>query len=179
MDELTPDEIIVADLIISKLLKNEGRNLHGMIHSLADNRSDLQSNSNIQFILSESRSYRSIIEKLLDKDFLTVKDGVQYYALTDKGVKAKELGGINNYLDWERKETDILKFENFPRKKWLLFELMKGVFLIILGAFINQTICNKSTDKNVKPTTLTVDTIYLPQPSQSLPKSSDKKDSLP
>jgi hypothetical protein len=102
--------------------------------------------------------------------------------LEPKGKKAKELGGHLKYKEWELKESKRKNVEDFPKKKWYIYEPIRIVVAVLITAPITfgvgYWLGQKQAPKN---TTTTHQSIRVTSPkdtAQSKPKTLSKNDSL-
>jgi len=105
---------------------------------------------------------------LLQQKYIEIIDpSTHLLKLTEKGEKAKDLGGHQQYLDWKIKEDKKNKWAEFPKRYWYwvsLATLVIGWF----GNVLKDRVLLKSpppstpTQSQIKPTIKVVrDTVYI------------------
>ena len=115
---------------------------------------------------------------LLDEDYLEcVNSNIPTDKLTEKGKKAKDLGGHLKYKEWETEEKRKKRIEDFPKRRWWIYEPLKAIAILILTngltAFATYMIIKSKANKP-PPTT---QSLTPTDTAQHYPKTLDKKDS--
>lgn len=116
---------------------------------------------------------------LLDEGYLRVENyTIGSHILTEKGKKAKNLGGINAYKSWESEEERKKRFEEFPKKKWHIYDAAKWLIFFIIGAAVQHFVIEPITKKNEQTPSQQQTIIHKSNTGKSSPVSLNKKDSV-
>jgi|GEM_PF-5080025 len=156
---------------------NQALNIYPYIQHTASSEStqfDDKTRLIFERIMNGGKETGEIVNFLKDEDYITpVNHSIPSYLLNAKGRKAKELGGHNQYKEWETRESKKKNFEEFPKRQWHLYDIGKILFGILLGMIINNYLCNKTRSNNDPSNNLKKDSIQKIAPSQSSSKTSD------
>jgi hypothetical protein len=83
-------------------------------------------------------SERSIRKFLLEQEYIEpVNHSIPSDELVAKGKKAADLGGHGPYLEWEKAEKRKKYLEDFPKKKWYVYEPVKTVVSWAIVALVS------------------------------------------
>jgi hypothetical protein len=174
-------ELILLDFALSKAPIGNTFRVNGLLHNASIGLQERYSEETVQeinqILVSRSDVIRSL---LLTEEYIEVVESSTHLdKLRPEGKKAKELGGHKQYIDWEQRENKRKKFEEFPKRKWPIYDLLKIAIPLVIGWIIGHYSCQQSS-KNISAPTNThpKDTIKKQAPFQSSPKLSGKKDSL-
>jgi len=172
---MTEAQLVLADLILMKLPVGRHLDIIGFMGPhLFDGRQDqfqqpiLYEINNI--IASKSDVIRAFLLK--EKYISVVNHMVPWDMITDKGYKAQELGGHNQYKEWERNEINKIKREqnkiNWPQKNWWVILLLSAIIFPLITGLILEG--RKKMIKN-SPQNFQIihDTIYI----QKIDKNQD------
>lgn len=139
---MTDTELILADLFISKMTFNQPVNTYPFFSGLAkyidSQKFDSKTYSELCQMTINYGSVTEIRKYLLDNDFITVTNVLNPSdTLTIKGKLAKDKGGIKEYEKWEEEETKKKRIEDFPKRKWFVYEPVKIIASIIITASVS------------------------------------------
>jgi hypothetical protein len=171
-------ELILLDFALAKAPIGNTFRVHGLLYNASVGLQERYSEEIVKevnrILISRSDAIRNL---LLTEEYIEVVDPSTHLdKLTPTGKKAKELGGHKQYLEWEVKDIRRKNIEEWPKKKWYLYDPIKYLFFFALGWVLNYLICTVPI-KNENRQNQNQDTIKQTKPSQPLPKSSGKKDS--
>jgi hypothetical protein len=132
---MTEAEAILVDIAIMKFPRNQPFNIRGVLFNaqigMRDKYPENVAKEIEDLVLYKQAEIRNILLRL---DYLECVDwSVQKDKLTTKGMKAQDLGGHQQYLQWEMGEAARKRIEEFPKKKWYLYEPIKYFGLIAIG----------------------------------------------
>lgn len=181
---MTEAQSILVDIAISKWPKNVDYSIRGALHNVTIGLQDKFPPQIYDEIVQISLYGEMGIRKLLlDFDYLTCVDRTrQLDRLTDPGKKAQELGGHQAYLKWKEKEEREKRFEEFPKKKWHIYDLTKLLITIFITAIIAIPISylKGRSDAQNSPANIRIPSRLSPPEDTALQKSKtlDKKDTL-
>lgn len=177
---MTEAELILLDIALSKIQIGQAFRIQGPLHNALIGLHDSYSPELIDEMNKILIGSPDIIRNLLLEEDYTkcINHSTHQDILTDKGNLAKNLGGHEKYKEWEDKQNRKKNFEEFPKRKWLLYDAGKILFGLILGMLITNYVCNRSKSNNEPTNTPKKDSIQKITPSQSSPTLSGKKDSL-
>lgn len=173
--ELSKAEYILADLIILKCpikkafgvvpFMSSGNLLHGKYEQYGE-----QLYQEIAAItISRSDVVRTFLLK--EKYLETIDHTIPRDILSDKGEIAREKGGHIQYKEWEKEQEQRKNIEDFPKKKWYIYEPLKYIIPALIGFSVGKISCN--TTNTTQPQNQSKDTIATTKISQPLPKISD------
>jgi hypothetical protein len=172
-------ELILLDIALSKIQIGQAFRIQGPLHNALVGLHDSYSSELIDEMNKILISSPDIIRNLLlEEDYTKCIDHSTHQdILTEKGKQAKKLGGHEQYKEWEKREKKNKDFEEFPKKKWHIYEPVKYIIFFGLGWLVNYLICTRMSPYNEKKQIPTQDTIRQIKPSQPSPISSGKKGS--
>ncbi len=142
-----------------------------------------ENNNNHQFdnIISDltDGSFNKVHGYLIKQGYLEINfSNVQQKYLSKKGIKAKELGGIKQYLAWDKKKKCIDRLKVFAFWATLLFAFVSALYAV-LGHY---SIGKIKTLQELKSDTVNQQVVTIPiqRPiSASITDSLNHPDSLP
>ncbi len=179
--ELTEAQYIFADLILLKIPPYKRISLYSFMRS-----GDLLAGVYEKYTIETAQeiSALAIGKNMIFRDFLLqekyieiVEHSVPYDMLTEKGIKAKNLGGHKQYLAWEAEEKKKDEKGEFPKKRIILYDFIKMITPLILGILIGRYGCNAPIKNNNAPqNNQQQGQIKKLTPSPPKPISLDKKD---
>lgn len=150
---MSEEELALADLIIEKCpIKNQFSVSGFMNSNILVSKRDVYGEELYFKIatLANSRS-SSVRTFLLQQKYLeTTNHSIPYDILSDKGEKARELGGHENYKKWEAEQERLKKIQDFPKNKWFIYEPLKYILPLIIGWLIGHFTCNNTQLNNLK-----------------------------
>jgi len=124
---MTEAELILADIILLKIEPKTPFRMQRYLHNITIGLHDTQPENIYKEISQIVISNSSVIE-----DFLRTNGYIKFtdipthqYILTDEGEEAQKQGGHQQYLDWVAREKRKKGFEDFPKKKWHIYEPIK------------------------------------------------------
>jgi hypothetical protein len=166
--------LFIADVVLEKCLKHRQFNLGAYFggHLLDGKRDSLSEEMNLK--INDALLYKvgHIQEFLMDEKYFRIENQtIGYVVLTEKGEKAKELGGHEKYKSWERKQNRKEWWVNAPKQFWWLLLIVgwaAGFFLDIGKEALKRKIWPVSTQEPQKAPqnagklpSLNSDTAYL------------------
>lgn len=182
---MTEAEYILADIVLLKFPVNQPFTTAGLYHHILVGIQDKYSHAiyeEIKYLVVSSND--STRQFLLREHYIDVVDyRLPKDKLTEKGEKAQKLGGHKQYQEWEAAETKKKSFQEFPKKQWHLYDLLKIIIGIIITSSISWMLGYKMGEKK-NLHNIPIDTLRLPHPvspptkALSSPKTSSKRDSL-
>ena len=164
---------ILANEVLLKLPPHRAIAIHTFMSSLDINHIRDKYSQEIINSIDQAKAVGNsyVRDFLLDYDYLeTINHSIPSDKLTPRGMKAKELGGHENYLKCEEQERKKkLKEESkifWPKKNWLLVGLLFALAGAVFGGIITYILTPKLTVQIVHDTLQIVrrDTIYKENP---------------
>lgn len=169
-EEPSKELLLTVDLVLEKYPYQPIHTLAWIPHIMTGEREKLDNitfTTLIELIRTDSRTIRNF---LLKEGYLKCIDWRNPTdELTDKGKLAKEKGGHAKYKEWEAEQERKKRIEDFPKKKWIIYEPLKYVVLLFIGMGINQWICHTKENNDQKPSQAK----EQPSTSPTPPKLSD------
>jgi len=171
---LSPAELIVADyVIVDKLIIGVGQQVEYLAGTITLGIYDRHPEYANEIIEVVNRRSKNIRHFLLQEGYIEcIIPLIPHDKLTDKGIQARKLGGHKKYIEWKESEDKKKRVEEFPKKKWYLYEPIKWAVFILLGWFANDlfnTLGRKATTQSKIQQDST-------KPSPHLPKTLNKTD---
>ncbi len=136
---MTEAEYNVADILLLKMPDHVAFSVVGFMGgNILLGLHDKYSPEMIQEIGAIMQSGNDSVRKfLLREKYLEIIDHkIPHDMLTDKGLKARELGGHKQYQAWEQEEERKRNFENLPKKHWLPYDIVKFSLGLLIGSLI-------------------------------------------
>src|SRR5689334_5686844 len=131
MQELTDDELLLADTFLSQQFPGRSFSMYSTFPNvLAEFRNDTDTDryQRLSKLVHETQVWRQIRNFLSEEEYIIETNRlVPEDKLTDKGKKARDLGGHKAYLAWEETERKKKNIEDFPKKKWYIYEPAKAI----------------------------------------------------
>lgn len=148
-EEPSKQLLLLVDIVLEKYPYQPIHSLAWMPHIMSGQQGKLDTEtftSLIEFLRTNSSTIRDF---LLKEGYLKCVDWRNPTdELTDKGKLAKEKGGHTKYKEWEEKEEKKSALQEFPKKKWYLYEPIKWAVFFMLGLCVNKYICNPIKENN-------------------------------
>jgi hypothetical protein len=157
---MTSEKLIVADLLIKRLQIGHPNTISGglwysLLNDKYDELGDDKFNKANQVL--QGGNYGEIINFLVEQDYIEVVNyAIPNYKLTAKGKEARNKGGHNAYVEWQKEQAALAAAEaeqnrkeqkklNWPQKYW---------WLIAIFTYIGTKACDKGFEYyNSKQTT--------------------------
>lgn len=141
-------ESALADLIIKKLPNNTPIRLQSFLSNILR---DEVSNYDEDILngmgnLILGYKYHAAVRFLVENEYLDVVNEIMpTHKLNPKGNQAKKLGGVLAYENWEQNQERQKRIEEFPKKKWYIYDPIKTVIpyiITFIGGVIAAQTCN-------------------------------------
>ena len=173
MRELTEAEFILADIILLKIEHNTDFRMQRYLHNVTIGLHDTKPENIYKEICDIVTLRSSVIE-----DFLRTQGYIRFtdpsthlYVLTQKGEDAQQQGSHQQYLDWVAREKRKKGFEDFPKKKWHIYEPLKWLLFLVAGIAIERYLLKGCGQENPQDK----GKVTEQSTSQQTPKSLEKK----
>lgn len=172
-EEPSKEVLLLADVVLEKYPYQPMHSLAMIPHIMSGQQGKFDNetfNTLAQFAYSNSSAIRDF---LLKEGYLKCIDWRNPTdELTEKGKLAKEKGGHVKYKVWEAEEERKKRIEDFPKKKWYIYEPSKIIAGLLIAAAFSGIgyIIGLEKGKSTTKSPLLKDT------AQSLPKTLNKKD---
>lgn len=148
-EEPSKEVLLLVDVVLEKYPYQPMHSLAMIQHIMSGQQQKFDNetfNTLAQFAYSNSKTIRDF---LLKEGYLKCIDWrIPTDELTDKGRLAKEKGGHAKFKEWEAEEARKAAFEDFPKKKWHIYEPLKSIFIFLLGAALTKFACSTSKENN-------------------------------
>ncbi len=164
---------IAVDAVIRKAPLHTSFGLYAFMSSnLIDGNSNLTQEIRGQVMYILLHRDQDVFNFLLKEKYFRIENqSTKYVVMTDKGEKAKELGGHQAYLSWEadvkaaeqieKERLDKLQRKiNWPQKNWWVLLILSAIIFPIITGLILEARRNK-TSPNIPPIPRTIDTFYI------------------
>lgn len=138
---MTEAEYILADFVLLRMPIGKAIDMHFFIgmHLLQHLQEKYPDNiySEIREILINNNQERITIFLYKEK-YIEIAQGIlsQKHIITDKGIQAQDLGGHEKYNEWVNKQERKNSIEDFPKRKWFIYEPLKLLLTIIITFII-------------------------------------------
>lgn len=174
---MTEIEIRVSDMVISRMPYRSAVNTLPFIRGIMNEGYAFPDEIRNQIAQVEEGNIRKF---LLEQEYIEpVNHSIPSDELVAKGKKAKELGGHHAYVKWESEEKKKKDFEDFPKKKWHIYEPVKHiintVISLVVGAIFGYFIAHHNTQASNQQSHQSTPPTNSPLPSS---KTVNRKDSL-
>jgi len=167
---MTQAELILADIILLKIEPKTPFRMQRYLHNITIGLHDTQPENIYKEICQIVISNSSVIE-----DFLRTNGYIKFtdiptrqYILTDEGEEAQRQGGHQQYLDWVAREKRKKGFEDFPKKKWHIYEPVKWLLLLLAGIAIERYLLKGCGQDKFQDTGKTTEQTISPQATKPL-----------
>lgn len=181
---MSEEELIIADIVLLKIPMGRHISIYSLMQSNTilngiEEKYSLETCDKIRtFYATDRRSHNTIRDFFLREGYIMLANRtISYDILTEKGIKAQAAGGHRNYTKIQKKKGRWEWLENFPKKKWFIYEPMKWGLPFLLGWLGCLATCNQNEKSNI---IIPLKKMKIPKikPSQFLNKTSNKKDTL-
>jgi uncharacterized protein (UPF0297 family) len=185
MTEMTEAEYIVADLILLKCPINQPFRLLGLSNNLLQGKNDLYQQDTfdemVQVMLYRIDTVRQFF--LREKYIKVIDWSTHLDQLTEEGELAQKLGGHKKYQEYLIEQARLKNIEDFPKKKWFIYEPIRIIAGFIITGFAGWLIGYHQGKNEIKKIdrTDTLKPIQSTHPKGNVidsPRISSKKDSV-
>jgi hypothetical protein len=133
---MTDAELVLLDFALERISLGQAFRIQGPLHNatvgMHEKYSGEMLNEIINIVIYRPDAIRNL---LLAEGYTKCEDHATHLdILTDRGKKAKELGGHLQYKEWEAKEKKSLRIENIPKKYWYFYEPAKTIINWLIAA---------------------------------------------
>ncbi len=149
-DNVSEDEKILADLLLFKMPIGEARYTYHMYNTLMNGQHENFSPETFDRLAKICQGNPGGLRTfLLSNGYIDCVDPrYPQDKLTEKGRIAQEKGGHLKYKEWEELEAKKTNIEEFPKKKWYIYEPLKWAVFFILGAVTTKLMCSSTRENN-------------------------------
>lgn len=139
---MTEAELILADLVLLKLPVNREFTQRGAYNGVLLGKQDDYDQDTLAKMNNVLTSENSIIiDFLLKEKYINCTNQMHgRFMLSDEGEEAQRQGGHKQYLEWAAIEKRKKEFEEFPKKKWHIYEPIKWLLFLVGGIAIERYI---------------------------------------
>jgi hypothetical protein len=175
----TKEELVAADLVIMNMPYKTGISILSYINGLISS-GKFQFDDDVRETIHQVNE-RNVRAFLLEQGYTDPVDhSIPRDMLVEKGLQAKKLGGHAQYVEWEKEKERRQEIEDIPKKKWLMFEIIKAIINWVVGPIVGLIIGylighHTAQSGSLLPRKQGQTIISIPRPSKTLNKLDTSK----